>query len=286
MKSLMILLATISVSAGAVTKEVKDAGKAVAEQHDSLGYPERAVVAPVGVPVGNAMMWGADNADNVVEMAKGIYGDLKEGGRCAGKAEHPGQLMGCAIITPTNMVVTFVDGVGFLGTSTVNYAVGETLGTLNAEIARAAGTAAQSWQETWTEMGAPRFGEFTKVPFLVVELVFDATGKVISATNVSLIFAINTTVNGFAMTVTNLVDVPVSILDGRFSNAGEAFGMTIHSAACTVIDLFIGTPVNFISKLIGKEAPRSCLDQAKEIFVQIKAGTYKYEVPEDSPYLN
>jgi hypothetical protein len=297
MKKILAILAIVSVGFNAAadegkdnsakrtgykaTDEMKDAGKALEDSYKGAPNPARPFVGTLTSPLGNTVQYIAEGVailgqEGVESMVKAVV----RSGRCikASADQQPGIFAGCVLKLGGDSTIVIVNTVGYSAANLVDLG-GEVLSDL-----------AYIWRDAAYDLeGALREAGVPVLPGVahVVGFVLDATGKVVEVTFGTIATGVRGATEGVALTVENVVDVPVSLLAGNGTRAGQSLSIGVGAAACTAIDLVITTPIRLFLNLVnlvdeGNRSMKSCMDQAKEDFRAIRNGTYK--APERSPY--
>ena len=108
------------------------------------------------------------------------------------------------------------------------------------------------------------------IPFKIIAFVMDASGKIVKVVAGTIADGVRNLVDGSAMTIENIVNVPVSLLKLDAPAAGRSLAVAVGSGLCTTVDVLF-LPIRLIIGLTGNEQPKSCLASQKEM---LRDGSY------------
>ncbi len=252
------------------TNDLKDAGEKVENSYKSVPNPLRPFAGTLTSPTGNVIQYFAEGADIIAE--EGVEGMVKavvSSGSCLEKSEHPGMAAGCVVKLGGDGFIVIWNTAGYSVTNVVDFG-----GELLSDVAYIWRDAFSDLGDTLKEAGIPILPEAA----YVMKFVMNAAGVIVKVTFGTVADSGRGFIEGGALTVENLVDVPVSLLNLKPKRAMESLGIAIGSAGCTAIDLLL-TPVHLVVNLVnaadgGSRRIPTCLEQAKKDFEAIRNGTY------------
>jgi hypothetical protein len=296
MKKVLATLAIVAFGANAMAGEkstgwkraddVKRGGAALEKSYEQFPNPVKPLVGAIVSPLGNTIQYVAEGAAIVRrDLVEGAVRAVYNSGKCIADstAMHPGYTAGCVVSLGGDLTIVILNTAG----NTMGNLV-EGAGEILADLAFIASRAAYDLGDAVAATGVPVVSKVAAAPFYVVGFVLDHTGRIVKVTAATVADAIYTTTGGLTMTIGNLVDVPVSLLQLNPGRALQSLGFAAGSAACTVIDLLL-TPARLAVGLVAAhdksvEQIGKCTTAAKREFRRIRSGERDDEQQAPAPW--
>jgi hypothetical protein len=282
------ILATLAVAAFAVnataggqrtgdkyTDDLKRSGQELTKAHEGVPNPFRPLVGTLLSPAGHTISWVATGVAATTDAVEDAIGAVMASGACLADSTanlpYPGHSVACVVVLGGDLTIVVTSYAGGMLGSTVEHA-----GAIVADLAFIAGQAATDICSAVADTGIPVVSHAAALPFCVVGVVLDATGRVVRATATTIAQAVYTATGGVNLVIGNTVDVAASLLRLDLGRAVQSLGFAGVSAACTAFDLLL-TPVNWINNVAGEfghgGAPLgTCQAAVRAEFRRIRAG--------------
>lgn len=252
------------------TNDLKDAGEALENSYKEVPNPLRPLAGTLTSPAGNTIQYVAEGLDIIAEEGvEKMVEAVVSSGTCLEKSEHPGMAAGCVVKLGGDGFIVIWNTAGYSVTNVVDFG-----GELLSDVAFIWRDAFADLGDSLKEAGVPVLPEAA----YVMKFVMNAAGVIVKVTFGTVADSGRGFIEGGALTIENLVDIPVSLLNLKPKRAMESLGIAFGAAGCTAIDLIL-TPVHLVVNLVnaadgGNRRLPTCMEQAKKDFEAIRNGTY------------